>query len=87
MIAGVSFDTPAENKDIREKFDFPFALFSDTSKQMAIAYGAAADESAVTPGRAACVINADGKVHKWWAKVDAREFPAAVLQELPPATR
>ena len=83
MIAGGSVDTPEENKAFKEKFDFPFPLLSDTTKKMAVAYGAAADETAATASRAACVISADGTVYRWWPKVDAREFPAAVLEEVP----
>ena len=82
MIAGVSFDTPEENKAFKEKFSFPFPLLSDTTKQMAIAYGAAVDDSAATPTRAACVIGPDGVVQKWWAKVDAKGFPETVLAEV-----
>ena len=82
MILGASFDTAAENKAFKDKFEFPFPLLT-ASKAMGVAYGAADDESAAMPKRAACVVAPDGTVHRWWANVDARTFPESVLQELP----
>lgn len=54
---------------------------------MAVAYGAADGPDRQHAQRAACVVGPDGKVVKWWAKVDPRTFAADALQELPPATR
>jgi thioredoxin-dependent peroxiredoxin len=79
----VSFDSPADNHAFRLKFEFPFALLSDTDKSMAIAYGAADDAGAAYPRRAACIVDARGTVVQWYAKVDAREFPALALAALP----
>jgi len=79
----VSFDTPADNKAFRDKYEFGFPLLSDTTKAMAVAYGAATDTNASHPARAACVIRADGTVHRWWPNVDARGFADSVLGELP----
>ena len=83
----MSFDTPADNKAFKDKFTFPFPLLSDTDRKMAIAYGAADDQKAQYPRRAACVIGPDGKIVKWYAKVDAKTFPETVLKDLPAPAR
>ena len=85
MLLGVSFDTPAENKAFKDKNSFPFALLSDADRSLAIAYGAADDKNAKYARRVACVIGPDGKVVKWYARVDAKSFPETVLADLPAA--
>ena len=40
-VFGVSFDTPEDNRAFAEKYDFPFRLLSDTTRELATALGAA----------------------------------------------
>ena len=81
MILGVSFDTPAENKRFAEKFSFNFPLICDTDRTIGTAYGANAD-----PGKGAqrvgVIIDPQGKIKEWHARVDARAWPAAVVASL-----
>lgn len=79
---GASCDTAAENQAFRAKFTFPFPLLCDTDQKLAKAYGAA-QEGKSNAARVAVVIGPDGKVVKYWAKVDAKTFPETVLAELP----
>ena len=81
MVLGVSFDTPAENKAFADKFSFTFPLICDTDRKIGTAYGANVD-----PGKGAqrvgVVIARDGTIKEWHAKVDARAWPAQVVQTL-----
>lgn len=81
MILGVSFDTPAENKKFAEKFSFNFPLISDTDRTTGTAYGANVDPQKGA-ARVGVVIDRDGKIKEWHARVDARAWPAEVLKTL-----
>lgn len=81
MILGVSFDTPAENKNFAEKFSFNFPLISDTDRTTGTAYGANVDPQKGA-ARVGVVIDRDGKIKEWHARVDARAWPAEVLKTL-----
>jgi len=77
----VSFDTPADNKAFAEKFHFNFPLLCDTDRSIGTAYGANADP-ARGAARVGVVIDGDGKIKEWHARVDARGWPAEVLKTL-----
>ena len=81
MILGVSFDTPADNKNFAEKFHFNFPLICDTDRTIGTAYGANVDP-AKGAQRVGVVIDRDGKIKEWHERVDARAWPAAVVQTL-----
>lgn len=59
---GVSFDAPERNRAFAEKFSFPFRLLSDTSRDVAIAYGAARSRRDRFPARYTYVIGPDGRI-------------------------
>jgi len=82
VILGVSFDTAAENRAFAEKFSFNFPLLSDTTREMGIAYGAAASATAANAQRVGVVIGPDGKVKEWLPKVDAKTYPQDVLKRI-----
>jgi thioredoxin-dependent peroxiredoxin len=81
VILGVSFDTPAENKAFADKYHFNFPLICDTDRKIGTAYGANADPDKGAQ-RVGVVIAKDGTIKEWHAKVDARSWPAQVLQTL-----
>jgi peroxiredoxin Q/BCP len=81
VILGVSFDTPAENKRFAEKNHFNFPLICDTDRTIGTAYGANADPHKGAQ-RVGVVIDAQGKIKEWHARVDARAWPAAVVGTL-----
>ena len=68
MILGVSFDTPAENKAFAEKYHFNFPLLCDTDRKIGTAYGANADPQKGAQ-RVGVVIDRDGKIKEWHARV------------------
>ena len=78
----MSFDTAGENKAFAEKFSFNFPLLCDTDRKMGIAYGAAADRSAGYASRVGVVIDPQGKVKEYLAKVDASAYPYEVLTRI-----
>lgn len=81
MILGVSFDSPAANKAFAEKFNFNFPLLCDTDRAIGTAYGAIVDP-AKGAQRVGVVIDENGRVKEWHERVDARAWPAQVVQTL-----
>jgi peroxiredoxin Q/BCP len=81
VILGVSFDTPAENRRFAEKFSFDFPLICDTDRAIGTAYGANADPQKGAQ-RVGVVIDRDGKIKEWHARVDARAWPAELVKRL-----
>jgi len=81
VILGVSFDTQDENKRFAEKFAFNFSLISDTDRTIGTAYGANVDPQKGAQ-RVGVVIDRDGKIREWHARVDARAWPAEVVKTL-----
>ena len=55
-IVGVSFDSVEENCAFAEKFNFNYALLSDTTREMSVAYGAAKDVYAKYPERITYIV-------------------------------
>jgi peroxiredoxin Q/BCP len=84
VILGVSFDTPAENKAFRDKFDFPFALLSDHDEQIGVAYGARdpGTDKVHFAKRIAFVIDPDGVIRKQYTVGDVNTFAGVVLGDL-----
>jgi peroxiredoxin Q/BCP len=81
VILGASFDTLAENKAFAEKFHFNFPLLCDTDRTIGTAYGANTDP-AKGAARVGVIIDRDGKIKEWHARVDARAWPAEVVKTL-----
>ena len=82
VILGVSFDTAAENAAFAKKFHFNFPLLCDTSRKLGLDYGACDDATAANAKRIGIVIDGTGKVKSYFPKVDARTWPAEVVQTL-----
>jgi peroxiredoxin Q/BCP len=61
-IVGVSVDPPEMNKAFAQKYQFPFRLLSDPSREMCVAYGACADNNAKHAERITYIIDANGKI-------------------------
>lgn len=82
VILGVSFDSVEDQRAFREKCDFPYELLSDADKQLAIACGAADDESAKNPKRVTVVIGPDLTVKRFYDDVKPADHPRQVLEDL-----
>lgn len=81
-ILGVSFDTAEENAAFAKKFHFNFPLLCDTQRALGLAYGACDDAKAANAKRIGIIIDGAGKVKAYFPKVDARTWPAEVVQTL-----
>ncbi len=81
-VLGASFDTQAENRAFSQKFNYPFPLLCDTSRELGMAYGACDSPDAGHASRITVVIDGDGKVLRVYPKVDAKSHAAQVLADL-----
>lgn len=81
-ILGVSFDEPEANRRFREKFDFPFPLLSETTRELAMACGACADPQAKAAARITVVIDADGRIERVYPKVEPKAHAEELLRDL-----
>jgi len=81
VILGASFDSAEANKAFAEKFNFNFPLICDTDRTIGTAYGANVDP-AKGAARVGVVIDPQGRIKEWHEKVDARAWPAQVVQSL-----
>ena len=79
MILGVSFDSVEANAAFAEKYSFPYLLLCDTSRDIGVAYHAAADRSASAARRISYLIDPQGKIAKAWKKVDVSSHADDVL--------
>ena len=77
----MSFDSEADNKKFAEKFSFTFPLICDTDRTIGTAYGANADPNKGAQ-RVGVVIDPNGNIKEWHARVDARAWPAEVVKTL-----
>jgi len=81
-VAGVSFDSVAENAAFAQKCSFPFPLLCDTGREIGVAYGACDDPKAGYARRISYLIDEEGKILKAYDSVSPRSHPAEVLADL-----
>ena len=77
----MSFDTVEDNASFVRNQSFNFPLLCDTDRTIGTAYGANADP-AKGAARVGVIIDKDGKIKEWHARVDARAWPAEVVKTL-----
>ena len=78
-VIGVSFDSVTDNAAFARKYNFGFRLLSDTTHEVALAYGACDSLKARYPERISFLIGADGRIERVYDKVDPRDHAAQVL--------
>jgi thioredoxin-dependent peroxiredoxin len=78
-VIGVSFDSVADNAAFARKYNFGFKLLSDTTHDVALAYGACESLKARYPERISFLIDAGGRIERVYDKVDPRDHAAQVL--------
>lgn len=59
-IVGVSFDSPERNATFKANEEFPYPLWSDVQRELALYYGAATSASAPLANRITVLLDADG---------------------------
>lgn len=77
----MSFNTPAANKTWSNDEGFQYELWSDTDRDLAVYYGAAANAQAKIPDRITKILDADGTLIVEYPKVSVGTNPAQVLED------
>lgn len=81
-IVGVSFDDPADNLAFHEANEFPYPLWSDLDRELALYYGAATDASQAYASRITVVLDEEGCLLTTYEKVNPMSHPGDVLDDL-----
>jgi peroxiredoxin Q/BCP len=81
-VIGISFDSVADNAAFGRKYNFGFRLLSDTTHEVALAFGACDGLKARHPERVSFLIDAGGRIERVYDKVDPRDHAAQVLAGL-----
>jgi peroxiredoxin Q/BCP len=81
-IVGISFDGVAENAAFAGKHNFGFRLLSDTTHEVALAYGACDSVKARQAQRVSFLIGPDGAIERVYDRVDPRDHAAQVLADV-----
>ena len=81
-IVGVSNDGVEANAKFASEQGFSFPLLCDTDLRISMAYGAAKSADAGKAARIAVLIDSSGTVEQYWPSVDARAFPATLIETL-----
>ncbi len=87
MVLGISPDTPAAQKNFKEKYDLPFTLLSDADKKVAKQFDVLKEKNmygkkVMGIERTTFLIDPDGRVAHVFPKVKAEGHAEEVLQEL-----
>ena len=80
-ILGVSFDSPADNKAFKEKFDFPFDLLTDSDKLASLGFGIQENEKG-NASRMSVLVGPNGNIVKVYGEVKPADHPEQVLADL-----
>lgn len=77
-VFGVSHDSPESHKKFVEKYNLPFTLLSDPSKEMIKSYGA----GGMMTRRVSYLIGKQGEVLKYYPKVDPTTHAEEILADI-----
>jgi peroxiredoxin len=80
-IVGVSFDPPSDTARWVENQAFPFEVWTDTNRTLAMAYGAAASPDATHPARMTVLLDQDADLALTYGSVSVQSHPEDVLQD------
>ena len=82
VVLGVSFNSVADNAAFARKYDFGFRLLSDTTHEVALAYGACDTLKARYAERISFLVDPSGRIERVYDKVDPRDHAAQVLADV-----
>lgn len=83
VILGVSVDNNKSHVKFAEKYNIPFSLLSDTSKQVTRSYGALLNLLVIKVAkRQSFIINPNGDIAKIYKKVDPEQHVKQILLDL-----
>ena len=81
VVIGVSLDSVESHSKFSQKYNLPFAILSDKSKEVARAYGALGIGGLLAK-RWTFIIDKEGKIAHIFTKVDVRRHSEEVLKAL-----
>ena len=81
VVIGVSLDSVESHLKFSEKYNLPFAILSDSNKEVAKAYGVLGVGGFLTK-RVTFIIDKDGKITHIFPKVDVKHHSEEVLKAL-----
>jgi len=81
-VVGISFDSAESHKKFKEKYNLPFILLSDTSREVAAAYGATSGMKSLFPKRITFMIDPQGKIFHIFDNVSVTEHAQNVLEKI-----
>lgn len=76
-VFGISYDTPESHRKFRKKYNLPFTLLSDETKEVSKLYGAS---GVLTPKRITFLIKKNGKIVRIYDKVTVTTHGEDILQ-------
>jgi len=80
-IVGVSFNRPAKNLAWSTSQAFPYELWSDEARDLALYYGAASGRRTFAPSRITVLLDARGDLLLRYDDVSVGTHPADVLED------
>lgn len=80
-IVGVGFDSPSDNLTWAEEENFPFELWTDDDKVLALTYGSVDSASTRFPGRVTVLLDSDGSWLLNYDPVNPITSPQEVLED------
>ena len=78
-VIGISYDKPNALRDFKDKYNLPFDFLSDSTKSVALSYGA---NGIFTPKRVTFVINSDLKIDKIYNEINVNTHAEKILTDL-----
>ena len=81
QIAGVSFDSNADNKAFKDKAEYPYDLLTDNDKSASTVFGVVISDTG-KPNRVSVLIAPDGTIAKTYGTVTPAEHAGEVLADL-----
>ena len=80
---GASFDAVEDNAAFHAANGFPYPLWSDLDRELALYYGAATSDTQAMAARITVVLDAEGCLLKTYDSVSPATHPQQVLDDLP----
>ena len=79
IVIGISYDKTRSLRDFKDKYNLPFDFLSDSTKSVALIYGA---NGIFSPKRMTFVINSELKIEKIYNKINVNTHAEKILTDL-----
>ena len=79
IVIGISYDKTKSLRDFKDKYNLPFDFLSDSTKSVALSYGA---NGIFAPKRMTFLINTELKIEKIYNKINVNTHAEKILTDL-----